>query len=100
MRNKWYVAGILVPAAALTFAAVYAAVGDNGPLFFVPPAVLALALVAAAVWVAMTETFAPSAKARWDYGTSASVARWKRHRDDVDAAKRTKPPSSTPPAKL
>jgi hypothetical protein len=80
MRNKWYVAGILVPAAALTFGAVHAAFGNNGPLFILPPAVLALALVGASVWVARCQSFAPAAKTQWDYGTSVSVARWTKHR--------------------
>jgi len=99
MRNKWYVAGILIPAAALTYGAVHAALGSNGPLFVVPPAALALALVGAAIWAARSESFAPVAKVPWDYGTSVSLARWNKHREDVDAAKESKLASSKPPAK-
>jgi hypothetical protein len=100
MRNKWYVAGILVPAAALAYGAVHAALGGNGLPFILPPAVLAVALIGAAVWVARTETFAPAAKARWDYGTSAAVARWTKHRNEMDAAKRATSASTPPPPKL
>jgi hypothetical protein len=93
------VASILAPAAALTFGAVHAAFGDNGPLFILPPAVLALALVGTSVWVARARSFAPAPKPTWDYGTSASLARWTKHREDMDAAKQTKE-SSAPPAKV
>jgi hypothetical protein len=99
MRNKWYVAGILAPAAALTYGAMHAALGDSGPLFILPPALLALALIGAAIWVARAPSFAPVAKANWDYGTSASLARWTKHREEMDAAKLTEASTSAPRAK-
>src|SRR5437899_7992826 len=98
MRNKWYVASILLPAATLTYGAVHAAIGNNGPLFILPPAVLAVALVGAAVWAARAKSFAPAPKPTWDYGTSVSLTRWTRHRAEMDAAKRTKASTNASPA--
>jgi len=86
MRNKWFVVGILVPAAALTYGAVRGAMSDNALMFSIPPAVLALALIAGAIWVAKSESFAPTPKVRWDYGTSDAVQRWTKHREDAATA--------------
>ena len=86
MRNKWFVLGLLAPAALLTYGAVRGAMSDNALLFSIPPALLALALVGAAAWVAKSPSFAPVPKARWDYGTSDAVKRWNKHRENVAAA--------------
>jgi hypothetical protein len=93
MRNKWFVVGILLPAALLTYGAVRGAMSDNALLFSIPPALLALALIGGAVWVARSASFAPAPKARWDYGTSDAVKRWNKHREDVAAAETAAPSS-------
>src|SRR4051794_18900784 len=90
MRNKWFVLGCLVPAAALAYGAVRTAFGEYGPLLSLVPALLALGLIAAAVQIARAAEFASAGKARWDYGTNAGVATWMKHREDAEAAKRTR----------
>jgi hypothetical protein len=99
MRNKWYVIGCLVPAAALAYVAVRTALGEYGPLLSLVPALLALAMIGAAVQIARSADFAPAAKERWDSGTTAGVATWMKHREDADAAKQTMASSNPPAAK-
>src|SRR3954464_1357471 len=99
MRNKWYVLGCLVAAAALAYGAIRTALGEYGPLLSLVPALLALALIGAAVQIARSAEFAPAAKARWDYGTNAGVATWMKQREDADAAKQAMGSSNPPPAK-
>jgi hypothetical protein len=99
MRNKWYVIGCLVPAAALAYGAVHTALSEYGPLLSLVPALLSLALIGAAVQIARAAVFAPAAKARWDFGTNAGVATWMKHREDADAAKQPTGSSNPPPAK-
>lgn len=99
MRNKWYVFGCLVPAAALAYGAVHAAHSEYGPLLSLVPALLSLALIGTAVQIARAAEFAPAAKTRWDYGTNAGVATWMKHREDADAAKQTMASPNPPAAK-
>ena len=85
IRNTWYVAGFLLPAVALSCAAIYVSRGDN-PLMFLLPAIAAVALFAAAFIVSRAESFALIAKPLWDYGNKPALARWIKSREDRETA--------------
>lgn len=85
MRNKWYVIGLLIPALLLVWAAISLLMGGNG-MFWLVPAVLAVALGVAAFRVAQAASFTPSAPQRWDADQqSAGMSKWLKHRADDQA---------------
>ena len=90
MRNKWYVAAILVPVALLLWGAV-TVLRNEGGIWVVVPLGLAAALIVLAVRVARTASFAPAPPPeRLGQVGSPSLERWKKqHSENIEAKSRS-----------
>ena len=99
MRNKWYVAGMGVPALAAAVLALWCMVKLNW-LGAIVPALAAAGLFRGAWWAWHADSFGPvDRKYTGDMGTSVAVARWNKHRAEreaaASAAKRSEPAAGT-----
>ena len=92
MRNRWYVAGLLVPTLLLAWWTIHLAMGDSGLIFLVP-GLLCAGLAVAAFRVARAASFEPGAPSNWNTGQTVGMTRWLKHRAD-DAAARDAAPAT------
>ena len=83
MRNKPYVAALVIPAVLLLFWALSLWWNENNVASLFPGAA-AIALLFAARRVARAESFTPTKQARWDSSRPESVNRWLDSRADED----------------
>jgi|SRR5581483_10607009 len=85
MQNKWFVAGMTVPAIAAAIVAMRCMIAQNWLLAIVP-ALLAAGLARGAWWAWHTDPFGSvERRCGSDVGTDAAVARWNQHRAERDA---------------